>query len=173
MSVHEPFLLAFRPPGLVTELIAADVPLVAALRQSELEPFGFPWRLVYLGDPLYRVGRGSRENALSVHRAKRRNEGRQDRWRPTWNWWAERGPPHRTRPRTRSRPHRRDRVGEGRGASRACAGRADRRDGRKGGSRRRGAGEWYDAEKLQLCVDAAIAEAATAAIGEQQAPAGR
>ena len=54
-AVNEPFLLAFRPPGLVAALLAADVPFVAALRQGELEPFGFPWRLVYLGDPLYRL----------------------------------------------------------------------------------------------------------------------
>ena len=54
-AVNEPFLLAFRPPGLVAELVSAEVPLVAALRQGELEPFGFPWRLVYLGDPLYHL----------------------------------------------------------------------------------------------------------------------
>jgi hypothetical protein len=53
-SVHEPFVLAFRPPGLVADVIEAGAPLVAALRQGESEPFGFPWRLVYLGDPLYR-----------------------------------------------------------------------------------------------------------------------
>ena len=54
-SVNEPYLLAFRPPGLVAELLAAEIPLVAALRQGESEPFGFPWRLIYLGDPLYRL----------------------------------------------------------------------------------------------------------------------
>ena len=54
-SVNEPFLPAFRRPRLVAELIAAEVPLVAALRQGEFEAFGFPWRLVYLGDPLYRL----------------------------------------------------------------------------------------------------------------------
>ena len=41
------------------------------LRQSELEPFGFPWRLIYLGDPLYRVGRGSRENSSLTANAKK------------------------------------------------------------------------------------------------------
>ena len=56
-SVNEPFLLAFRPPHLVAALLAAEIPLVAALRQGEHEPFGFPWRLVYLGDPLYRLER--------------------------------------------------------------------------------------------------------------------
>ena len=54
-SVNEPFLLAFRPPGLVAELVTAGIPLVAALRQGDSEAFGFPWRLVYLGDPLYRL----------------------------------------------------------------------------------------------------------------------
>jgi hypothetical protein len=54
-SVWEPFLPAFRTPRLVADLAAAGIPLAAALRQGELEPFGFPWRLVYLGDPLYRL----------------------------------------------------------------------------------------------------------------------
>jgi hypothetical protein len=54
-SVNEPFLPAFRRPRLVAELMAAEVPMVAALRQGEFEAFGFPWRLVYLGDPLYRL----------------------------------------------------------------------------------------------------------------------
>ncbi len=60
-GVNEPFLLSFRTPGLVAALLAADVPFVAALRQGELEPFGFPWRLVYLGDPLFRL-----QNAAST-----------------------------------------------------------------------------------------------------------
>jgi hypothetical protein len=54
-AVNEPFLLAFRPPRLVAELIASGMPLVAALRQGEDEAFGIPWRLCYLGDPLYRL----------------------------------------------------------------------------------------------------------------------
>ncbi len=54
-SVNEPFVQAFRPPSLITHLIASDVPLVAAVRQGEYEHFGHPWRLIYLGDPLYRV----------------------------------------------------------------------------------------------------------------------
>jgi hypothetical protein len=54
-AVNEPYLLSFRTPSLVAELMAAEIPFVAALRQCELEPFGFPWRLVYLGDPLYRL----------------------------------------------------------------------------------------------------------------------
>ena len=54
-SVNEPYLLAFRPASVVAELAAAGVPMAAALRQSEVEPFGRPWRLIYLGDPLYRI----------------------------------------------------------------------------------------------------------------------
>jgi hypothetical protein len=54
-AVNEPFLLAFRPPGLVAQLIALEMPLVAALREGEFEPFGRPWRLIYLGDPLYQL----------------------------------------------------------------------------------------------------------------------
>ena len=53
-AMNEPFLPAFRPPRLVAELAAAGIPLSAVLRQGPNEPFGRPWRLVYLGDPLYR-----------------------------------------------------------------------------------------------------------------------
>ena len=53
-AVNEPYLLAFRTPRLVAELMIAGIPFVAALRQGEREMFGFPWRTVYLGDPLYR-----------------------------------------------------------------------------------------------------------------------
>ncbi len=54
-SVNEPYLTAFRPARLVAEMVADEVPLAAALRQGEFEPFGRPWRLIYLGDPLYRL----------------------------------------------------------------------------------------------------------------------
>jgi hypothetical protein len=54
-SVNEPYLHAFRKPGLVADLALRGVPLSAALRQVESEPLGRPWRLVYLGDPLYRI----------------------------------------------------------------------------------------------------------------------
>jgi hypothetical protein len=54
-SMNEPYLQAFRPPKLVAELVAAELPLSASLRQGEHEPYGQPWRLVYLGDPLYRL----------------------------------------------------------------------------------------------------------------------
>ena len=36
-------------------MIVAQVPLGAALREGPYEHFGLPWRLVYLGDPLYRI----------------------------------------------------------------------------------------------------------------------
>jgi hypothetical protein len=51
--MNEPYLHAFRPPKLVAELAAAEIPLSAVLRQGEHESFARPWRLVYLGDPLY------------------------------------------------------------------------------------------------------------------------
>ncbi len=54
-SVNEPYLMSFRIPGLVAELAAEGIPLSAALRQGESEPFGRPWRLMYLGDPLYQL----------------------------------------------------------------------------------------------------------------------
>ncbi len=54
-SMNEPFLTAFRPPRLVADLVAERLPLAAALRQTLAEPYGLPWRLVYLGDPLFRV----------------------------------------------------------------------------------------------------------------------
>lgn len=54
-SMQEPYLQAFRTPDLVAALIAEGMPLGAAMRQSPPEPFGRPWRLIYLGDPLYRV----------------------------------------------------------------------------------------------------------------------
>ncbi len=54
-SMFEPYLSAFRTPRLLSQLIVAQVPLGAALRSGPYERFGLPWRLVYLGDPLYRV----------------------------------------------------------------------------------------------------------------------
>ncbi len=54
-AMYEPFLHSFRPPKLIAELIAAELPLSAVLRQGDNELYGRPWRLVYLGDPLYRL----------------------------------------------------------------------------------------------------------------------
>ena len=61
--MNEPFLQAFRAPKLIAELVAAEMPLSAVLRQGDHERFGKPWRLVYLGDPLYQLTSSS---SLSV-----------------------------------------------------------------------------------------------------------
>ncbi len=66
-AMNEPYLHAFRCPELVAALVAAELPLSAALRQGEHEMFGRPWRLVYLGDPLYRFrqdGSGARQSRV-------------------------------------------------------------------------------------------------------------
>jgi hypothetical protein len=83
-SVNEPFLQAFRKPGLVADLAVQGIPLSAALRQGESEPFGRPWRLIFLGDPLYRLpaprppeGKDSLDVASQSSRIKVRN-GRLD-----------------------------------------------------------------------------------------------
>jgi hypothetical protein len=52
-AMNEPYLPAFRTPALVAEEIAQQVPLSVAVRQSPIEPFGNPWRLLYVGDPLF------------------------------------------------------------------------------------------------------------------------
>lgn len=54
-AMNEPFLHSFRPPRLIADLIAVGLPLSAVLRQGDQELYGRPWRLVYLGDPLYRL----------------------------------------------------------------------------------------------------------------------
>jgi hypothetical protein len=54
-AMNEPYLYSFRPPRLIADLIAAELPLSAVLRQGDHELYGRPWRLVYLGDPLYRL----------------------------------------------------------------------------------------------------------------------
>ncbi len=69
-SIDEPFLVAFRRPRLVSALIEAGVPLIAALRQGEQELFGGPWKLVYLGDPLYRID-STAATASTVARSSR------------------------------------------------------------------------------------------------------
>ncbi len=80
-SVSEPYLMSFRIPALVAELSAEGMPLSAAIRQGESEPFGRPWRLEYLGDPLYRVPRAEpRLDRMSP-----------DSWRkldPAYDAWA-------------------------------------------------------------------------------------
>ena len=54
-SMNEPFLDAFRTPEIVGDLIARGLPLVVAVRETPAETRGKPWRLVFLGDPLYRI----------------------------------------------------------------------------------------------------------------------
>lgn len=54
-SMNEPYLQAFRSPELVAAFLAENLPVVAAVRKTGSEPYGHPWRLVYLGDPLYRL----------------------------------------------------------------------------------------------------------------------
>lgn len=58
-SLNEPFLQAFRTPQLAGDLLAQHLPMAAALRATAAEPFGGPWRLTYLGDPLYRIDRAA------------------------------------------------------------------------------------------------------------------
>ncbi len=56
-SMNEPFLQAFRAPGLVGELLSGGVPLAAAVFKLPSEDdFGMPWRLRLVGDPMYYVG---------------------------------------------------------------------------------------------------------------------
>jgi hypothetical protein len=88
-SVNEPFLPAFRRPALVADLLAEEIPLVAALRQGESEQFGSPWRLIYLGDPLYRL-EASRTSALlaeSKPAVKRMNAEKWQRITPAYANW--------------------------------------------------------------------------------------
>jgi len=54
-SMNEPFLQSFRTPNLAIDLITEHLPLAAALRNTSIEPYSAPWRLEYLGDPLYRL----------------------------------------------------------------------------------------------------------------------
>jgi hypothetical protein len=158
-AVHEPFLAAFRPPGLVAELIAADVPLVAALRQGEGELCGFPWRLVYLGDPLYRAGRAPRENNALAATGKQDGSNRSGPTASQWSWW----------PRASGRSSLPEKDGDGRidagGWAKAAAPHdllpvvaTDAEANPPVSAHEDG----DDTEKLELCINAAIAEAATA-----------
>ena len=54
-SMNEPFLEAFRSPKLVSSFLAENLPTVTAVRRLTTEPYGFPWRLVFFGDPLHRL----------------------------------------------------------------------------------------------------------------------
>jgi hypothetical protein len=54
-SMNEPSLQGFRPPSLVASFLSENLPVVTAVRKSLPEIFGQPWRLVYFGDPLFRI----------------------------------------------------------------------------------------------------------------------
>jgi hypothetical protein len=68
-AMNEPFLQAFRPPGLVAEVLGAGGPLGAAVRKVDGEDrFGAPWRLHLIGDPLWTLepmGAGTAREAAS------------------------------------------------------------------------------------------------------------
>ncbi len=53
-SMDEPYLSGFRTPALYADLLAAGLPFAAAMRKMPGEALGQPWKLVVLGDPLYR-----------------------------------------------------------------------------------------------------------------------
>jgi hypothetical protein len=82
-AVNEPYLQGFRAPAQVAGLIEADLPLAAAGWRTSAEPYGRPWRLVYLGDPLYRPF------------PRNRRVERLEAWAPvaTWPSYGEHGQP--------------------------------------------------------------------------------
>jgi hypothetical protein len=134
-SVNEPFLTAFRQPGLVAELVCAGVPFVAALRQGETEAFGFPWRLIYLGDPLYRLENCRMdETSNDVQDAAKRLAA--EEWRTIAREYADSRISEITNPLVR--------IDE------ACNDLAANPD----------SGDYLDARRLSWCLDSAIAESA-------------
>ena len=55
-SVNEPYLQAFRSPRLVAELLAAEMPdWPPRCDRASSSRSDVPGRLIYLGDPLYRL----------------------------------------------------------------------------------------------------------------------
>jgi hypothetical protein len=82
-ALHEPGLVAFRTPTLVAACLSENYPVSAAVRQLPFEPLGFNWRLVFLGDPLYRL------TPLGVAGA------RLAKWEPVAGWrdYTELAPP--------------------------------------------------------------------------------
>jgi hypothetical protein len=54
-AINEPFLQAFRTPSLVSAFLADNAPVVVAVRKISTELYAQPWRLVYFGDPLWRI----------------------------------------------------------------------------------------------------------------------
>jgi len=90
-SMDEPYVDAFRTPNLISELLVRGVPLVAAVRQLPGESRSKPWKLTFLGDPLYRL----------TAKVGFRPPSRVDRWEPSSEWpaYAE-----ETRPTTADEP---------------------------------------------------------------------
>ncbi len=70
-SSHEPYLQSFRHPTTIAPLLAEGLPIAAALRMTpyEILPFGNPWRLVLLGDPLFRLGNPGRRVGAETFKA--------------------------------------------------------------------------------------------------------
>jgi hypothetical protein len=52
-AMNEPFLEAFQTPTLASAMFLDGVAMSAAVRQIPPQTFHKPWRLVYLGDPLF------------------------------------------------------------------------------------------------------------------------
>ena len=131
-SVHEPFLPAFRPPGLVTELIAADVPLVCRPAAKRARAVRVSVATDLPGRPaLPRRPQTGGEQFPHCRREERRIEESQAD-RATVELVVECDRPGKLARERRRGPHRREPVGEGSGRSRAAAGGTDRRDGREG-----------------------------------------
>ena len=77
-SLNEPYLESFRAPTLVADLIAAGLPLgvVGRMTRDEAgpyEPFARPWRLHYLGDPLYRIAPGNLKSPRGLETGTTKN----------------------------------------------------------------------------------------------------
>lgn len=71
-SMNEPYLQAFRTPALVADLLAQGTPIAAAVAKTvDEDPFGTPWRLRLVGDPLFHV------------RTENERPRRLERWVPT------------------------------------------------------------------------------------------
>jgi hypothetical protein len=82
-SMDEPFLQSFRNPTFVSELLARGLPFGAAMRPLMFEAFGEPWKLVLLGDPLFRLQtRGPLSDRVTDHPVS-----------STWTAYAEPPPP--------------------------------------------------------------------------------
>ena len=94
--MNEPYLNAFRCPKLIAELAATEIPFSAVVRQGRYETFGRPWRLVYLGDPLFQFHQDS-ITARRKRAAPRLDEAlipTRSRWTGTVIDALDRPPPH-------------------------------------------------------------------------------